>query len=164
MKKNLTTTLYKLNLLFLIGLISACGFQLRGTIAGVQSIHNIQLNLSEKISKEFEHDIIQELSSKNIAIDDSSEYTLKVTDTSSKKRRIATSVDAITDRYLMRFTINATLRKDSQRWPLNIYAERIFDDNTSTPNSKNREQDLINKELEQQALNLLSSRLYNFRQ
>jgi outer membrane lipopolysaccharide assembly protein LptE/RlpB len=137
--------------------ISGCGFNVNSTSTQARLL-SIKIEKSKQISEQFEHKLVMRLHSKNISVSSiMPSHTVLLTGTHYLKQKVGTSLNNASHRYKLRYSIIGDITHQDNNHPINIYSERVFDDNSITPNSKNREYLLIKEELRNEALERLAN-------
>ena len=105
----------------------------------------------------------RQLKAYDIESSPSATYSLTLNEIKTSKRSVATTRTSFNDRFLLRYTLRATLKKADQEWPITTYAERVFNDNRNTPSAKSREQQSIEQELKTKVIEDLADHIRSFR-
>jgi len=153
------------SLLILSCLISACGFQLRGT----QALPNSLSSLNFKCANEKAWDLCRQLSREfqlhQIKLSDEAEMTLSISNVSKKQRSVSIDNDASTAEYDLIYSVRYKLIHTETQTLISsqvVEANQSYRHQSSALIAKEREQDEIQTKLNQKITNIIFRQLSVF--
>lgn len=139
-------------------LLSACGFQLRGTFNLPQEFRHLNVD-GEEQNTLLIITLVETLRATGVKVDSAAPYTLYIVAQDTERERITVSETALTDDYLLINSASFVLQ-DRKGLPLlqprSVMAQTTFTDDQRTPTVKAEEEASLRSELDTQlALQIL---------
>jgi outer membrane lipopolysaccharide assembly protein LptE/RlpB len=141
----------RLILLFLVMMISACGFHLRGhedhqSLKPLTELHIKGVNRFDDIAA----NVKQLAKAYNISLTPQSAWSITLDDEELETWQASTTQSVSTSEYYLRLHVNLHIHhKDITYQPIHLYEQAMFQDNADESSSKNNEQDILIAELRQ---------------
>ncbi|RKF12755.1 hypothetical protein DBZ36_19990 [Alginatibacterium sediminis] len=135
-----------------IATLSGCGFQLRGDYLMSEELNRMYVSGGEKYSpihREVRRRL--ELNGTQLMAEPSDDYpTLRLGRVSRTKRTLSLYENGQVAEYEMSYRINSSLispKHNNQVYPINVKMHRDFQDNPLSSLAKQREEDMLDKEI-----------------
>lgn len=153
------------SLLILCSLISACGFQLRGTQALPDSLSSLNFQCSNEKTWDLCHRLSREFQFHQIELSDEAEMTLTISDVKTKQRSVSIDSTASTAEYDLVYSVRYKLIHTPTQTLVSsqlVKANQSYRHQSSALIAKEREQDEIQTKLNQKITNIILRQLSVF--
>ena len=152
-------------MLVLCCLVSACGFQLRGTQALPESLSQLNFKCSNEKNWDLCRQLSREFQLHQIKLSDTADMTLSISSVNKKQRSVSIDSDASTAEYDLVYSVRYKLiHSPTQTIVSNqlVKANQSYRHQSSALIAKEREQDEIQTKLNQKITNIIFRQLSVF--
>ncbi|MFT7185694.1 MAG: LPS-assembly lipoprotein [Pseudohongiellaceae bacterium] len=153
------------SLFILCGLISGCGFQLRGTQALPDSLNSLNFQCANEKTWDLCRQLSREFQLHQIKLSDEAEMTLTISEVNKKQRSVSIDSNASTAEYDLIYSVRYKLVHAATQTLVSsqlVEASQSYRHKSSALIAKEREQDEIQTKLNQKIANIIFRQLSVF--
>ena len=157
-----TKTICFSSILFLCALITACGFQLRGTQALPENLHTLNFQCSNEKNWDLCRQLSRELQFHQVKLSDDAELVLSISDVNKTQRSVSIDSNASTTEYDLIYTVRYNLFHAKTNILINsqvVEASQSYRHQSSALIAKEREQNEIQSKLNRKISNIIFRQL-----